>query len=213
MADLWDAAYAGDIARVKALLAGGASINEANQHGVTALSYALGGGHYDLALFLFAEGGACIGNITHGLCTFWDMLHFGIYARRQAGIEETDADGLSALLKVMVMLDNAPQFFISSLTPLHAELYTRGRHLRAQLPSYLEQQRAMVVVHCPLPTVLQSLVAVYAATTPEDMWTDGLRVQAPQPKRPREAVVAGDEGKEEGEIPLRRSVRLRQKRG
>jgi hypothetical protein len=32
-----------------------------------------------------------------------------------------------------------------------------GRHLRAQLPSYLVQQRAAVVMHRPLPAVLLSL--------------------------------------------------------
>jgi hypothetical protein len=109
------------------------------------------------------------------------------------------------LLKVMVMLDDAPQFFLSLLTlltPHHAELYTRGRQHRAQLPSYLEQQLAIIIEHCPVPTVLQSLVAEYAATTPEDMWTDGLRIQAPQPKRPRAAMVADGEDKEDGKLPF-----------
>jgi hypothetical protein len=49
--------------------------------------------------------------------------------------------------------------------------------LQAKLPSYLEQQRATIVANCPLPAVLQSLVIDYAAPTPEDMWTDGLRIQ------------------------------------
>jgi hypothetical protein len=47
---------------------------------------------------------------------------------------------------------------------------------RTQLPAYLEQQEASIVAHCPLPGVLQPLVAEYAAPTSEDMWTDGLRV-------------------------------------
>jgi hypothetical protein len=33
--------------------------------------------------------------------------------------------------------------------------------------------------------MLQSLVAAHAVTTPEDMWVDGLRVQAPRAKRGR----------------------------
>ena len=74
----------------------------------------------------------------------------------------------------MVMCDDAPNFFIARLSPQHAELATRGRQLRAQLPEYLDQQRASVFAHCPLPAVLQPLVAAYAATTPEDMWKDGL---------------------------------------
>jgi hypothetical protein len=79
----------------------------------------------------------------------------------------------------MVMLEDAPANFIAILLPQHAEICKRGRLLRLQLPSYLEQQRAAVIAHCPLPAVLQSFVAEYTTTTPEDMWADALRVQAP----------------------------------
>jgi hypothetical protein len=44
--------------------------------------------------------------------------------------------------------------------------------LRAQLPSYLELQREMIVTHCALPSVLQTIVSA----AQEDMWADGLRV-------------------------------------
>jgi hypothetical protein len=112
---------------------------------------------------------------------------------------------LLSLLKVMVMLDDAPADFIAKLSPRSADICTRGRQLRAQLPSYLEQQRAAVAAHCPLPAVLQSLVATYAATTLDDMWADGLRVQAP---RAREAGKA----ERKDAPPPRRSLRLRKKR-
>jgi hypothetical protein len=78
----------------------------------------------------------------------------------------------------MVMLDDAPPAFMAKLSPAHAELTSRGRDFRSQLPSYLEEQRASVLEHCPLPPVLLPIVAEYAATTPEDMWADGLRVEA-----------------------------------
>jgi hypothetical protein len=114
---------------------------------------------------------------------------------------------LACLLKVMLMLDDAPPEFVANLSPVHAEL---TRHLRAQLPSYLEQQwqkcRALVVA------VLQSIVAAYATTTPADMWTDGLRVEAPRPKRPR-AMLKAEADKETMKAvatPLRRSLRLRE---
>jgi hypothetical protein len=209
MADLRTFVYAGDIARVKELLAAGVSIHETDALGSRALSYALAGGQLSLAYFLLVEGGVGINHVIPSRYTIWDLLHFGLNQLRYRGVEEIDVNGLSALLKVMVMLGDVPQFLIAALTPLNAELCTRGRQLRAQLPSYLEQQQASVIMHCPLPAVLQSLVAGYAATTPEDMWADGLRVEALQPKRPRAAVVA----EEECEAPLRRSVRLRQKRG
>jgi hypothetical protein len=90
--------------------------------------------------------------------------------------QDADADALASLLKVMVLLADAPPDFVAQLSPAHAELATRGQQLCAQLPSYLEQQRALVVAHCPLPAVLQPIVYGLAAPTPEDMWTEGLRV-------------------------------------
>jgi hypothetical protein len=92
---------------------------------------------------------------------------------------------LSSLLKVMVMLDDAPADVTASLLPQHAAICTNGRRLRAQLPSYLEQQRTTVVTLCPLPGVLQTVFAAYAATTQSDMWADGLRVQVSRAKRSR----------------------------
>jgi hypothetical protein len=209
---LVEAASTGDIVRVEDLLANGADIREYT-HGFTALTIAAFSGNHALALFLFVEGGACIYSITPYGKTVWDMLHSGIHARRQAGIRELDADGLSALLKVMVMLSDTPQAIISLLAPPQAELCTWGRQLRAQLPSYLEQQRAFVIFHSPLPDVLRSLVAEYAATTAEDMWKDGLHARAPRAKRPRAALAADDDGKEENERPLRRTLTLHKSRG
>ena len=127
-------------------------------------------------------------------------------------LEGGDPASLSSLLKIMVMLSDAPDDFIAKLSPAHAKLCTRGRVLRAQLPSYLVQQRALVVAHCTLLTVLRPLVAAYAATTPEDMWTDGLRIQAPRAKRPRAAEVLETDNAVEGAPPPRRSARLSQKR-
>jgi hypothetical protein len=124
---------------------------------------------------------------------------------------------LLSLLMVMVMLDDAPDYFIAKLSPRSSEICAHGRELRAQLPSYLEQQQAAVVAHCSLPAVLQSLVAAYAVTTPEDMWTDGLRVHAPRAKmaRAREAEEGEAEGVDATPSHLlpspRRSLRLRQK--
>jgi hypothetical protein len=76
----------------------------------------------------------------------------------------------------MVMLDDAPATFMEEMSPLDAEICRRGKQLRAQLPSYVEHQRATIVIQCSLPAVLQCIVAQYTATTPEDMSMDGLRV-------------------------------------
>jgi hypothetical protein len=111
------------------------------------------------------EQGALLSESDNYGDTVWRILNL----RGDEGAE------LSSLLKVMVMLEDAPAF-IAKLSLQHAFICMQGRQFRAQLPSYLEQQRAAVVAHCPLPAVLQSLVAEYAVTTPEDMWADGLRM-------------------------------------
>jgi hypothetical protein len=108
----------------------------------------------------------------------------------------------------MVMLEDAPAAFVARLFLQHAVICKQGRQLRARLPPYLEQQRAAVVACWPLPAVLQSRVATYAVSTPENMWADRLRVQAPRAKRGRTKAEKKDD---EDTPPIRRSFRLRQK--
>jgi hypothetical protein len=142
---------------------------EEDDYGQGDLFYAARDAQYKAMRWLLTEAGASISEVgSNTYYTVWSELN----------MHGSDYE-LSALLKVMVMLEDAPANFITRLMPHHAELCERNRQLRAQLPSYLEQQRASVMAHCPLPLVLQSVVAEYAATTPEDMWTDGLRMQAP----------------------------------
>jgi hypothetical protein len=217
------------------LSAGGASIMERDQLGWTAFLFAASGGHLELVQWLLSAGGASITERSNtGYFGLLVASSRGQFAAAQwlleeggASIHETDvygqtvwgslqkaeinadADALASLLRVMVLIADAPPDFVAQLSPAHAELATRGQQLRAQLPSYLEQQRALVVAHCPLPAALQPIVFGLAAPTPEDMWTDGLRVRAPRPKRPR---AEGEEEEAEGSVPLWRSVRLRQKR-
>jgi hypothetical protein len=116
---------------------------------------------------------------------------------------------LDTLLNFMELLGDTPEELFSTLQPQHAALAARGQHLREQQPPYMEQQRAAVVAHCPLPTVLQSIVAAYAAPTPLDIWTDGLRIQVPGEKRAR--VAADVDQADDGLPQLRHSLRLQHK--
>jgi hypothetical protein len=231
---LLDAVNEGDLEKLKRLVAEGAYVAEADIHGYTALLHAAFFGHIPIMHWLLTEGGSSLTEKdihgTPALMIAAIMGHFPamqyLLEERGASITETDNYGgtvwgkmrmlrdknveLFSLLKVVVLLDDAPADFIAKLSPRGTEICTRGRQLRAQLPSYLEQQRAKVVVHCPLPAVLQPLIAAYAATTPEDMWTDGLRVQAPRGKRKRAREAEEAEGGVDV-APPRRSLRLHQK--
>jgi hypothetical protein len=193
------AAMRGHIATVKFLHAAGASITEKSDSGYSSLLYAARGGNLSLVQYFLQEAGASVSEETEGGNTVWGLLE----------LKDSDTKALESLLKIMVMLDDAPPAFVAKLSPAHTKIAMRGRQYRVQLPSYLEQQRAMVVAHCPLPAVLQPLVGAYAALTPEDMWTDGLGVQqVDHPKRPRQMAGAVADMK----MQLRRSLRLRQKR-
>jgi hypothetical protein len=183
------------------LTKGGSSLAERTFCGESALLLAARFKHFPVEQYLLEEQGSSINQSAIDGSSVWTYLPLSIHIRHY-----NDAE-LSSLLKVMVMLEDAPVDIIAKLSPQHAKICTRGRQLRAQLPSYLVQQRAAVVAHCDLPTVLQSLVTAYAATTPEDMWANGLRVQAPRAKRDR---TKADKEDEEA-FPVRRSLRLRQK--
>jgi hypothetical protein len=200
------AAYHGDIARMKHFLDQGASITERDADGWSVLEYAATNSRYTAMWWLLTDAGAILskeGNNAHD--TIWDTLQFP--SQNSYAAQSPLATELSALLKVMVMLEDAPSTFVARLSPKHAKLCTQGWQLRAHLPSYRDRQKAKIVAHCPLPSVLQVLVISYAATTPEDMWANGLRVEAPKEKRARDAEPEA----ERGSHTSRRSARLRQK--
>jgi hypothetical protein len=236
MSALLDAVRENDLEQLKRLIAEGADVAEADGCGYTALLEAALDGRIPIMHWLLTEGGSSLAEETYqgthallltalsGQFSAMQYLleeqgalmsesdHYGRTVWGKVGVLSDDESvELLSLLKVMVMLEDAPAQFIAKLSPRSAEICTRGRQLRAQLPSYLEQQRVAVVMHCPLPAVLQSLVAAYAVITPKDMWTDGLRVQVPRAKRAR-AREAGAGEAEGGDVrPPRRSLRLRQK--
>jgi hypothetical protein len=202
MTALVDAVDRGDLEGVKRLVGEGADIKE-RLYGETALLRAAVSGNIPIMHWLLTEGGSSLDEqAVHGGHALSIAAYFGNFGAMQwllevqgASMTESDDLGrtvwgafyhhgrgvgsaaeLSSLLKVMVMLEDAPPFFVAKLSPAHADICTRGRQLRAQLPSYLEQQRTAVIAHCPMPGVLQAVVATYAATTSEDMWADGLCV-------------------------------------
>jgi ankyrin repeat protein len=193
------AAGNGNAATVKFLQAAGANLTAKDDSGFSALHFAALFGKLAIVQYILQEVAASISDANNDGDTIWELL----------ALQDADPIALASLLKIRVMLDDAPPAFVAKLSPAHAEIATRGQQYHAQLPSYLQQQRAMVVAHCPLPAVLQPLVEAYAALTPDDMWADGLGVQqVDRPKRPR--LLAGADP--DVEVQLWRSLRLRQKR-
>jgi hypothetical protein len=115
-------------------------------------------GHMPTVEWLLNEGGAEISDTCERgeiRATVWDFLNLHV---------ANDAE-LSSLLRVIVLLADPPSYFLGRFKPQHARIIAQGMQLRAQLPAYIEQHLAAVVAHCPLPAVLQPIVARYELNT------------------------------------------------
>ena len=162
---------------------GGASISEADENGATALFHATGllcttgfemCNDYPTMLFLLEECGA---DINHSFleedppdtrprngrpANIWDYLQCKVFGEYHAA--------LTPLLKVMTLLGDVPPTFKPELSVEHSLIMQKGPLLRRELPAYLERRQRLLLAHCPLPAVLQSLVAAFATHTWEDNW-------------------------------------------
>jgi hypothetical protein len=110
---------------------------------------------------------------------------------------------LAAMLRVMVLHGAPPDFLTATLPPPFQRIVQDGARLRARLPSYLAQRRALLDAHCPLLPPLQDLVHSYEEpTTTDELWATGLGASLQRPRRSRPG---------RGQSPERRSACLRQK--
>jgi hypothetical protein len=118
------------------LTEGGSSLAERTLLGESALLLAPRFGRFSAMQYLLEEHGVSMTeseiNGTVWAC-FSLSIHRGMMRRPEK------IAGLSSVLKVMVMLEDAPVDIIAKLSVYissqHAEICTRGRQLRAQLPS------------------------------------------------------------------------------
>jgi hypothetical protein len=155
----------------------GADVNQATHKGGTPLFMVAKRGFMAGVQCLVSEGGADVNQAL--LSVAWLLSEGGVDISMSLwnwiDLDEADDADLAALLRVMVLLADPPPDFLSDLSPAHALIAARGALLRAEMPSYVEQQRALIVDHCFLPAVLLPCGASYAAPTRDDMWTDWAR--------------------------------------
>jgi hypothetical protein len=179
------------------LAEGGACITDRMIGVHSSLLVATACGSFTTCQWLLEHGGADIKDATDKGSTVWDMLG--------GNLIRSDAAEVTALLRVMVLNGTPPAEMVARLRPEHARVVEEGARLRAALPAYLAQRRALLDAHCPLIAPLLALVRGYdpEPTTTEELWATGLGV-APQRARrlrPYATVV----------LSLRRSARLRQR--
>jgi hypothetical protein len=167
---------------------GAASVRESDRHGDTILSSSMFFAQtFQITTWLLEEGKSKITQRTLGGKTVLDMaLQHDL---RKCGVF------FDKLLKVMVMLEDAPSRFLkeSILSYRQHEVCVLGQRYRKELPSFYANQKVNIIDHCPLPAVLGCLVAAYAAITPDDMWSSGLQVHVPSPLNLRRSRSSTEE--------------------
>jgi hypothetical protein len=179
MGALNQAAVHGEILIVEWLLAEGwANISDVDHLGYTVLLHAAKRPASDqnlvLVQWLLEHGGAKITDTTADGKTVWDLLLTKIpvgFARSWLGADQQ----LAALLRFMVLRGAPPADFVMQISPQHSRVVEEGAQLRAGLPAYLAQRRALLAEHTPLITTLWAIVSSYEEpTTTDELWATGL---------------------------------------
>jgi hypothetical protein len=209
------AADYGQLETVKWLLkVGGARFGEASNDGNTALICAAASGELATAQYLLEHEGADIGDTLSDGDKIWDLLaEYLVEGEKDPEDHDEDdkpfvydATVVTSLLRVMVLRGAPPAELTARLSPAHAQVVEEGARLKAGLSAYLVQRHVLLDAHCPLIPPLWVLVHGYEQpTTTDELWATGLGTV-----RQRAVRARADDGA--AAIPLRRSLRLRQKR-
>jgi hypothetical protein len=203
---------------------GGASITETANEGNTALLLAAGGDNRcccpPIVQWLLEYGRAQITDTNNDGDSVWTFncrdslpnLLMNAYRKKGDGTPvsmdveyaaEGDTVALFSMLRVMVLHGGPSESLVKHCAPPFQRIMQDGARLRARLPAYLAQRRALLDAHCPLLPPLQALVHGYEEiTTTDELWATGLGAPSQRVKR---SIP------ESGLSPERRSARMRQK--
>jgi ankyrin repeat protein len=174
MAPLLFTATEGDVDMVRCLVELGASIEIMDGYGNTALLLSAGRGHYATVQLLLEEAGADINAIVDDGDTVWDLLTAHIENGAADAAGEANATALTSLLRVLVLREDPPLALTALLLRTSTRVVQEGARLRARLPAYLVQRRALLDAHCPLLPPLCDVVYGYMDLTTEEAWATGI---------------------------------------
>jgi hypothetical protein len=138
--------------------------------------------------------------------TVWDLLLPDVLADANSIVrrEGTGAAQMhvAALLRVMVLRDAPPAAIVVQMSLQHSRVVEEGAQLRAGLPAYLVQRRALLAEHTSLITPLWAIVSSYEEPpTADELWATGLgalSVVAATRMRTRTHAQPQDEARHEG---------------
>jgi hypothetical protein len=195
MTALLNAACDGSLEVVQYLLSseGGASISETDDDGNTALLCAGMRSKFSIVQWLLEYGGAQITDVNNEERSLWTRSQrrdcsVGVllrHAYENKKGKHVFINGkfvpckyileVKAMLRVMVLHGAPPESVAEGLAPPLQRIVQDGARLRAWLPSYLTQRRAVVDAHCPLLPPLRDLVRGYEEpTTTDELWATEL---------------------------------------
>jgi hypothetical protein len=196
---LLTAAVCGHLEVVQYLLSseGGPSISETDNDGNTALLVAGMGYNFSIVLWLLECGDAQITDVDNEGRSLWtcsQQRDSGVGGLRRHAYKNKKgkyvlSNGkfipckyileLKAMLRVMVLHGAPLESVAQGLAPPLQRILQDGARLRAWLPSYLTERRALVDAHCPLLPPLRDLVHDYVnPATTDEVWATEL--EAPQ---------------------------------
>jgi hypothetical protein len=177
-------ALCGQLDVVRFLVELGVSIEVTNGNGNTALLESAIGREYLTMHFLLEDAGANFECVNDGGFTVWDH----VLEIQEEDVSENEAAALTAVLRVMVLRSAPPPTeplprrweTVATRMPENARVMQEGARLRARLPAYLVQQRALMLAffntHCPvlLPPLWDVVQGYAELSTTEELWATGL---------------------------------------
>ena len=146
---------------------GGAKVDDVDDQGNSPVLLAVMNGHLQTLQFLLEHTGTGIANST------WVMLN--IYLLRLG--PENDTAVVDSLLRCMLLQSAPPAShrLMSFLRREHVPVMRESARLRAGLPAYLAQRRALLAEHSPLISPLRDIIHGYEKpSTTEEIWATGL---------------------------------------
>jgi hypothetical protein len=144
----------------------GGNVKDCDDDGKTPMLCAAAHGEFHTLAWLLEHGGSNIAEKDRKGRTAWDLLDFRIT------VGCSSSDGVSALLRIMVVRGAPPVQYVARMSSEHVQLVEEGARLLARLPTYLARR---LKVHCPLIAPLRDLVSSYEyPTTTEELWATAL---------------------------------------
>jgi hypothetical protein len=178
-------------------LKGGASITDTDNVGCTALLRAAMNFKPELIQWLLEYGAARITDTDNRGASVWtggwnfclpakliDAYETDAFTKDGKGefvsidgqfVPNGDTVAIVSMLRVMVLHGGPPEALIVKLAPPLQRIVHDGARLRARLPAYLVQRRALLDAHCPLlPPLLDLVLGYEEPTTTDELWATGL---------------------------------------